>query len=159
MSTIQLSIPGNFDSATPPGLSYFNSKPRVLFDDTTDEHMHWTFRMPSDYSSALTAKIQYSMASATTNNLILAVEVMAVSDGDAAAIDADSYDTVNTSAATAVPGTAGYMDEISITLTNADSVAAGDWVAIRLSRDANNAGDTTVGDAEIVAMSLEYTAA
>lgn len=159
MSSILLPIPGHFDDTNPPGLGYFNSKPRVLFNDTTDEIMHWTFRMPSDYSSALAIKLQYSMASATTGNVVLACEVMAVTDADAAAVDADSYDTVNTSAATAVPGTAGYMDEISITLTNADSVAAGDWVAIKLSRDANHASDTATGDLELIAVSLEYTAA
>jgi len=159
MSEILLPIPGHFDITNPPGFGLFNSKPRILFDAATDELMHWTFRMPADYGSALTAKIQYAMASATSGNVIMAVEVMALSDGDAAAVDSDSYDTANTSAATAVPGTAGYIDEISITLTNADGVAAGDWAAIKLSRDANNASDTAAGDLELLAVSLTYTAA
>lgn len=155
--TILLSLPGEFDDTNPPGISYFNSKPQVLFDDTTDELMHWTFRMPENYASGLVLKLQYKMASATTLEVIMACRVMAVSDGDAAAVDTDSYDTVNTSAATTVPGTVGYLDEISLTLTNADSVAAGDWVAIEISRDANNAGDDATGDLELIAASLEYT--
>lgn len=156
--TIILPIaPGNFDATNTPGFAKFNSKPRILFDDTTDEIVHWTFRMPANYSSAPVIKVQYSMASATTGNVVVACEVMAVSDGDAAAVDSDSYDTINTSSATAVPGTAGYLDEISLSLTNADSVAAGDWVALKFRRDADNASDTASGDLEMVAASLEYT--
>ena len=85
----------------------------------------------------------------------MAVEVMAVTDGED--VDTDSFDTANASAETTVPGTAGLMDEISITLTNADSLAAGDYVAVRLSRDADNAGDDASGDLELWAFSLEYT--
>lgn len=155
--TVLLPIPALFDAVAPAGLSFFNSKPRLLFDDTTDEIVHWTFRMPENYASAPVLKLQYSMASATANEVIVACQVMAVSDGDAAAIDSDSYDTVNTSSAITVPGTAGYMDEISLTLTNADSAAAGDWVAIKFSRDANNAGDDATGDLELIAASLEFT--
>lgn len=155
--TILLPIPGIFDATSPPGLGFFNSKPRMLFDDATDEICHWTFRMPANYASALVFKAQYSMASATTLEVIIACQIMAITDGDAAAVDSDSYDTVNTSGATTVPGTAGYMDEISLTLTNADSVGPGDWVAVKFSRDANNAGDDAAGDMEVFGASLEYT--
>lgn len=96
------------------------------------------------------------MASATTGAVYFEASVMAVTDGDAADINTESYDTANSGNAT-VPGTAGYLDEISITLTNADSVAAGDYVKIKINRDANNASDTAAGDAEVVATSLEYT--
>lgn len=155
--SILLPVPGKFDSTNPPGLGFFNTKPRMLFADSSDEICHWAFRMPENYASAPVLKIQYSMASATANEVIIACEVMAITDGDAAAVDADSYDTVNTSAATTVPGTVGYMDEISLSLTNADSVAAGDFVALKFSRDADNAGDDATGDMEVIAASLEYT--
>lgn len=159
MSTIILPLPGHFDATNPPGYEKFNSKPRILFDDTTPEFMHWTFRMPSDYSSSLVAKIQYSMVSAIANEIVVAVEVYKISDGATAAIDTDSYATANTSSAITVPGTAGYPDEISLTLTNDDGVAANDWTAVRFSRDADAAGDDATGDMELVAISLEYTAA
>lgn len=157
--TILLPILGcSFDATNPPGVDYAQSRPKLLFDDTTPESVIWVFRMPQDYASGLTAKIQYSMASATSNNVEFEVSVMAVSDGDSQDLDADSFDTVNSGSAT-VPGTAGYLDEISITLTNADSVAAGDWVAIKLARDADDGtNDTATGDAEVWTFSLEYTA-
>lgn len=130
---------------------------RLLFDASTDESCLWQFRMPVNYASALVAKIQYSMTSATADEVIFQVAVMAVSDGDSADINTDSYDTANDSSATTVPGTVGYLDEISITLTNADSVAAGDYVKIKINRDADDGSDNATGDAEVVAVSLEYT--
>ena len=144
------------DSSNPPA-PVWTAADRMnwVFDDTVDELLVWTFRMPENYASALVAKIQYSMVSAITLEVVLAVEVMAVSDTED--VDTDSFDTANTSAETTVPGTAGDMDEISITLTNDDSVAAGDYVAVRFSRDANNAGDDASGDIELWALSLEYT--
>jgi hypothetical protein len=47
--------------------------------------------------------------------------------------------------------------ETSITLTNADSVAANDWVVVTVFRDANNGSDNCSVDAELVAVSIEYT--
>jgi len=159
-ATVLLPLLGaSLDETNPPGVTWTNQRPKLLFDAATDEIAYWTFRLPADYSSALTLKFQYSMASATSGNVIIACQVMAVTDADAQDMDTDSYDTVNTSAATAVPGTAGYLDEISLTLTNADSAAAGDYVAVKVSRDANNASDTATGDLELWAASIEYTTA
>jgi hypothetical protein len=154
--TILLPIPGNFDSTTPPRLELFNSKPRVLFSDSSDDIMHWTFRMPENYASGLSLKMQYSMVSDITNTVDISVEVMAHATGDTVAIDADSYDTANTSNNNSVPATtAGKMGEISITLTNADSIAATEWCAIKFKRLSST--DDAVGDMELVAASLEYT--
>lgn len=130
---------------------------KLLFDDTADESCLWTFRLPQNYSSAPVLKVQYAMVTATSGNIILNADIMAISDGDSADSDSASFDTVNASATTAVPATAGYLDEISITLTNADSMVANDLVHIRLTRDADNASDTASGDCEVLAVSLEYT--
>ena len=145
------------DDTNPPGVSFVNSRRMLLFDDTVDEIIYYTFRMPQDYASAPVLKFQYSMASATTLEVIIGCEVMAVTDGED--VDTDSYDTVNTSAETTVPGTAGLMDEISLALANADSLAAGDYVSLKIRRDADNAGDDSVGDLEFWGAALEYTTA
>lgn len=130
---------------------------RLLFDAATDEAGVWQFRMPGDYASGLTAKIGYSMVSATADEVEFEVAVMAVTDADAADIGTASFDTVNVGSAT-VPGTVGYLDVISITLTNADSVAAGDLVAVSLSTDSDDAAnDDATGDREVVFLQLEYT--
>lgn len=127
---------------------------KLLFDDTTAECAWWNFRMPPDYTSGLTAKIPFSAASATSGTFIFGVYVMAVTPGDSADNNTDSYASVNTSAGTTVPGTAGYLGEISVTLTNADSLAAGDEARIKVCRDVS---DTATGDAEILnEVMIEY---
>lgn len=131
---------------------------RLLFDDTTDESCTWQFRMPVNYASGLTAKLQFSCASTQTGELTAAFEVavMAVTPDDAADIVTDSYDTVNAGTkALANNQTTGYLKELSIALTNADSLAAGDYIKIKLNRDVS--ADDVVGDLEVVAFSLEYT--
>lgn len=130
---------------------------QAAFDATTSEHLYWSFRMPADYSSSPVLKVQYKMASATSGTFGILVRLAAVSDGDATDVDAKAMGTVNTITAVTVPGTAGYLDEISGSLTNADSLAAGDFAILMLARDVAN--DTATGDAEVVAVTLEYTAA
>ena len=84
-------------------------------------------------------------------------QVMAVSDGDSQDVDAESWDTANSQSAT-VPGTAGYLDEVSLSLTNNDSLAANDLVRIKLSRDADDgSNDTATGDLHLWNATLEYT--
>jgi len=149
----------DLDATNPPGYIRNNGTGVLLFDDTTDELAAFKFQMPADYSSGLEAEFIFAMTSATSGNVIMAVEVMAVTPADSADLDTDSYDTVNTSAATAVRATAGYPTNLTITLTNADSVAADDWVKVRIRRDANNASDTATGDLELHTFRLNYTAA
>ncbi len=53
--------------------------------------------------------------------------------------------------------TAGYLDVITCTLTNNDSMAAGDLIKIDVQREVADAADTATGDMEIVGVVLEYT--
>lgn len=141
-------------SGSAPG-AYFL---QLAFDASTEEWCCWQFRMPADYASAPVAKIQYKMASATAGGVAWDVRVAAVSPGDATNVDALVFAAANVGTDT-VPGTAGHEDEVSITLTNADSVAAGDLVVIRLARAVANASDTATGDAEFIAGAITYTTA
>lgn len=158
MSTILLPVPPTgFDETAPAGLDYENNTPKILFDDTTSEGVYWQFRMPSDYSSAPVLKLVYTMASATSGTMEFEASLWATSDNESAVTA--SYDTINTGTET-VPGTAGLTSDLSITLANADTLAAGDLVRIKLFRDADDGtNDTATGDLELWAASLEYTAA
>jgi hypothetical protein len=139
-------------SASAPSATFL----QAAFDATTSEMCYWSFRMPGDYASAPVLKVQYKMASATSGTFGLLVRLAAVTDGDATDVDAKAFATVNTITAVTVPGTAGYLDEISSgTLTNADSLAANDFTVLMLARDTAN--DTATGDAEVIAVTLEYT--
>ena len=138
-------------SASAPSATFL----QAAFDATTSEMCYWAFRMPQDYASAPVLKVQYKMASATSGTFGILVRLAAVSDGDSTDVDAKAMGTVNTITAVTVPGTAGYLDEISGALSNADSLAAGDFAILMLARDTAN--DTATGDAEVIAVALDYT--
>lgn len=123
----------------------------LAFDASTNEAATFPFVMPQSYGGGtLTLVVTGKMASATTGDVDLDAEVEARSAGEA--LDADSFDTANSTDNTTVPGTAGLSFEVSITLTNKDSVAVGDLVRLRLTRDA--VSDTATGDVEIYGVDL-----
>jgi hypothetical protein len=100
------------------------------------------------------------MASATANNVRFQAALEAITDGDATDTDAaSSFDTANSNGV-AVPGTAGYIDQLSITMTTADSIAAGDYCRLRINRDADgtSGSDTATGDAQVLAVELRDAA-
>lgn len=167
--TIICSIPGGTPpdgsssnaSAQPDRIKSSGASPspvfsQLLFDPSTDEHWMWTFRMPGDYASAPVLKLQWK-ANATSNSVVWAARLAAITPADVDTPNEKASGSAN-SATTAVNATeARRLVETSITLTNADSVAAGDWVCLTVYRDADNGSDNCSVDAELVAVSLEYT--
>lgn len=157
MATIAVFTPlsAAFPSTNMAPLTLVNGRPVLAYDAGTDESANWTIVANSGLTTPLTAVINFMMASATTGNVIIDVSLEAVTAGDTLDLDsATSFDAVNASAATAVPGTAGFLGQISITLTNADGIAPGDYVRYRVTRDADNAGDTAAGDLYLLAVEI-----
>ena len=162
MSTIILPVQSaKLPSLNPSRIEGAQKRWYLLFDDTIDQSCQWQFRMPNDYVSSFTAKLQFSMADAQTgiNKVKFSVSVMAVTPEDAVDIETDSFDGENTGVKTLDNNqVAGYLKELSIPLTNADNVVAGDLVIIKIVRDADDVvDDTAIGDAELCAISLEYS--
>ncbi len=137
-----------FPSSNFPGLTTVNIRPQLAYDASTQETAYWTLVAPQGLTGALSCVITYKMASATSGTIEFEVAVEAISDGDATNLDSgSSFATVNSSGAITVPGTAGHPDQVSVTLTNDDSIAAGDLVRISISRDADDGtNDTATGD-------------
>lgn len=125
--------------------------PILWYDDTTVETAQTIpVQIPASYTGSGTLKLDvwYQTRTATTGSVAFRAYVMAITSGDAVDLDAgDSYDSAN-QGNSAVPGTAGYATKLTVTLTNKDSVAAGDWVRIKLDRYATDGtNDTATGDA------------
>lgn len=138
------------------------NRPFLAFDDTTVEGARSApFQMPAAYTGGgtLKADIFYMMASATTGKVDFEVAVEAVTAADSVDLDsAESFDTANAANQT-VPGTAGYLGKLTVTLTNKDSVAAGDMVRLKLERDADDGTDDTAsGDARVLFVTLREEA-
>lgn len=145
-------LSAEFPAANFPQLQQINRRPVLSYDASTNETAQWTCKMPA-FTGALTTVISYIMATATSGDVDVDVSIEAVTDADATDLDAaDSFDSVNSTDNVTVPGTAGYMDEISVTLTNNDSIAAGDYFRLRVTRDA--ASDGASGDMHVLAVEL-----
>lgn len=144
-----------FPTTNFPQLLTVNARPALAFDATTAETCYWTLAVPQGYTSPLTAVLTYMMASATSGGVAFDVAEEAVTDGDATDLDATtSFDTTNTGTAASVPGTAGHIDQVSITLTNGDSGAAADYLRISVTRATANGTDTATGDLYLLMVEL-----
>lgn len=151
-------LAAEFPSSNYPALTLVNRRPVLAFDASTDETAYWTGVAPQGLTGTITVVITYMMASATSGNIYWQAQLEAVTDGDATDLDAGtSFDTAN-SGNGAVPGTAGYIDQISITMTNADGLAAADYFRLSVNRDADNGSDTATGDAYLLAVELRDAA-
>lgn len=150
-----------FPASNFPQLLLSNRRPALAFDASTDETCYWSGVAPAGLTGAITVVITYAMASATSGTVGFQAQLEAITDGDTTDTDAaTSFDTVNNSASTTVPGTAGYIDQISITMTNADSLAAADYFRLSLNRDADGSAitDSATGDAYVLAVELRDAA-
>lgn len=126
----------HFPSSNYPALGAVNRRPCLDFDASTDETAYWTVIAPQGLSGALSIKVHYVCANATSGTAAWQAAVEAVTDADAVDLDSTtSFDTNNTAGTGTVPGTNGYIDVISVSLTNDDSIAAADYVRFSINRD------------------------
>lgn len=154
-------LAAEFPATNFPQLTLSNRRPVLAFDASTDETAYWTAAAPQGITGTITVVISYAMASATSGTVGFQAQIEAITAGDAVDTDATtSFDTVNNSASTTVPGTAGYIGQISITMTNADGIAAADYFRLSLNRDADGSAitDSATGDALVLAVELRDAA-
>jgi hypothetical protein len=127
---------------------------QLTFDAGTDEGRMWIFQCQAT-PTTLKLKLKYRMASNNSSkDVVMVAQVAAISDTDSS-VSAKVFDSANSSTIR-VPDTANVQDEASITLTNKDSIASGDWVCIVLFRDANDAADNADGDLILIGLEVTY---
>lgn len=147
-------LSAEFPASNYPQLTLSNRRPVLAFDASTDETAYWTFAAPQGLSGAISCVITYAMASATSGAVYWQAQLEAITAGDATDTDATtSFDTANSGNGT-VPGTAGYVQQITVTLTNKDNIAAGDYGRLSVNRDADNGSDNASGDAYLLSVEL-----
>lgn len=129
------------------------SIPVLDFDDTTQEYMDFYCVMPQHYAGGgLTIIVGYSAAEASTDVIDWEIALRRVAD-DAEDLDttAHTYD-YNDSVDTA-PSAVGEVGYASVTFTDGadmDSVTAGDYFVLRITRDPTpNSGTDVTGDASL----------
>lgn len=152
-----LPLGAQFPTSNYPALLPSNNRMVLAYDASTSETAYWETVVPQGATGTWNAVISYRMASATTGGVAFDVAVEAVTSGDAVDLDAtSSFDTVNAGNDASVPGTAGYMEQITITLSNMDSYAVGDRIRISIARDVADAADTATGDCYFMGCEIRY---
>ena len=139
------------------GATNLIGRPAWSFDDAAEEAIvSCEFEVPSTYTGSGTLKVIVfcAMATATSGGVVWDIFVEAVTAGDTLDLEAAySWDSANSGTTTAA-GTAGDLFATTITLTNKDSMAAGDLIRIGVRRDTDNGSDTMSGDAYIFGISF-----
>jgi len=136
-------------SSTAPGLEIDDLVPNIVWADGETTPVQITFRVPSDYSSGGAFRLLCTESDSTTPNQV-DFDVYVNKDGTAADASASNQTPV------ALAGTTSTPDVVTLTpATDFTSLAAGDWVTIRIWRD-NTANGT--GDLEVKGVEFFYTA-
>ena len=157
--------PENFlPAATTNFPQYLNAMPggavrsALAFDATTSEKCRsQAFKAPQNLTGAITVVVTFAIA-ATTGNVQFRAQIEAITPADALNVNtATSFDTANSSGAIAVPGTTYNTKDITITCTNADTIAAGDLVQLTLDRDVTVASNAA-GDCYVLAVEFRDAA-
>lgn len=147
-------LSARFPSSNAARIVPINSTERlavIAFAPTTSQTVYFVAKVPQGITGNHQLVATYCMASATTGGIAVDVAVEAITSGDAVDLDATtSFDTANTGTDASVPATAGYMETVTVSLTNVDSWAAGDLVLFRVSRNVGHGTDTAAGDLYLI---------
>jgi hypothetical protein len=122
----------------------------MAFDAATAESVIFSGILPGDYAgTGLSVDLLWTAATAVAGNCVWQVAVERVGVG-VLDIDADNFSAAQ-SATTAAPGTSGFLAKTTINIANGaiGGLVAGERFRLKVTRDAANAADTMVGDAQI----------
>lgn len=130
----------------------------LAFDASTAEAAYIAFRASSYGSGNLTLSLRWYADTASSGDVIWGAAIAAITpDTDTQDIETKAFATANTVTDSHLGTTGQRLHTCSITISNLDSLAADDWVALKLYRDAAAGGDTMTGDALFVMAELSYS--
>ena len=130
--------------------TYFT--PTVALDASIDENWSFSFSVPIDYSSGGTIKFVYQEPPTGGGTIIWDAVLYHFANGESS-LSNQSTDTGNSLSV----GGARTINEVATTLSFA-SLTTGEYVVVRIERDANNGSDTMASDWQLVGILFEYTA-
>lgn len=141
------------DDTAPPDLTIVESTGtgtarRLVadFDPATDQFGYWTFVAPSDTTSGniLLDVIWFTNDTGANEDAIWYSQISCTTEGDTDSMAEDAAGSANTASENCNATEANRLISTTITLSNTDSIAAGDVCTLVLGRDA----DDSIGDAD-----------
>lgn len=129
------------------------------FDDAVDEAAIFAGILPRHYTAGgLTISLRWAATTAAAGAVVWAAAFERLAD-EAQDLDVDNFPFTVTMTATA-PATVGALQYTDIVLTHGTqlaNLAAGEAFRLKITRDADNVGDTLVGDAELWGLEIRET--
>jgi len=130
----------------------------LYFDAGTDESAYWKIRAVRYGSGSLALDLDWYADTATSGNVIWAAQIAAITpDSDSQDVETDALAAAATVTDSHLGSTGQRLHRATITISNLDSLAADDWVMVRIYRDADATGDTMTGDAVLTLATLSYS--
>lgn len=132
----------------------------LAFDAATDEAAFWKWYAHNYGSGNVTCTILWYADTASTGNVVWEAQLSAITPNtDSQDVETDGLATLNFVQDTHLGTTGQRVHSCDITISNLDSLAAGDMVTIRIARDADgtSATDDMTGDAQLLLAILSYS--
>lgn len=130
----------------------------LAFDAAATETAYWKLIAVAYGSGNITCLIDWYADTASTNAVKWSVQIAAITQNtDTQDVETKALATAQTATTTHLGTTAQRLQQSSVTISNLDSVAAGDMVWISVARLGADAADTMAGDVILVGVELSYS--
>jgi hypothetical protein len=130
----------------------------LAFDATTQEAAFFDFPAIDYGSGNVTVTVEWYADTASANGIVFGASLAAVTPNtDSQDIETKAFATENTGSDTHLGTTGQRVHSFDITVSNLDSLAAGDDVRLRLRRVPADASDTMTGDAIVTRVKVSYS--
>lgn len=130
----------------------------LAFDASTQETCYFTFPAVSYGSGNVTVTVDWYADTASANGVVFGASLAAITQNtDTQDIETKAFATENTASDTHLGTTGQRLHTFDITVSNLDSVAAGDHVVLRFRRAPADASDTMTGDALVTRVIVSYS--
>lgn len=123
------------------------------FDQTTEENCFVSFAMPDSWDGGTILASFTWTTTASSGDVIWGLKGRSFANDDA--ID-QAYGTAQTVTDSFIAAGDIHISAATSAITLAGSPAGGQWVQLKIFRDADDAGDTLNGDARLIAVSIKY---
>lgn len=132
--------------------------PVLKFDTTTAEAIYFYFQAVSYGSGNITIDIDWYADTATSGDVVWDAQIAAITPNtDTQDIETDTLATANTVTDSHLGTTGQRLHRATVTISNLDSIAADDWVVLKITRDTGDAADTMAGDAMLAGVTASYS--
>jgi hypothetical protein len=127
------------------------------YSTSSVERSFFKFKAINYASGNMSLKIEWYADTASSGGVVWETALAAITPNtDTTDVETKAFATVNTAADTHIGTTGQRLHEVTVTMTNLDSVVDGDACVLRVSRLTTDGSDNMAGDAVLYGLALSY---